>query len=335
MRTMQRYLPALTWAMALALFAWALSKLPLAALWQAVATLQVRQWLLWLGLNLLIIALLVGRWLILTRAMGLPLGFGQLLRLRQAGQFISFVTPGPQFGGEPLQVYWLWHRYRTPGHSALLAVGLDRFYELWINFAILLLAVMGLANTASRLALDWQGIAAVLLLLALMLPALAWLLLRHPQRLQAWVERLTRPWQSHPRLRQLHTHFSELHAALQTLTRTRRGPLAAAIVVSLLAWVGMIGEFWLLLRFAGLDLEPGNFMLLFTVLRLSFLLPLPGGMGSMEAGMLWAFQALALPLSTAAGLIALMRLRDVLVLVLSALLLPGLTSGESSAPKVS
>jgi uncharacterized protein (TIRG00374 family) len=194
---------------------------------------------------------------------------------------------------------------------------------------------MILASTASRLALDWQGIAGVLLLLVLMLLALAWLLLRHPQRLQAWVERLTRPWQSHPRLGQLHTHFSELHAALQTLTRTKRGSLAAAIVVSLLAWVGMIGEFWLLLRFVGLDLEPGNFVLLFTVLRLSFLLPLPGGMGSMEAGMLWAFQALALPLSTAAGLIALMRLRDVLVLVFSALLLPGLTSDETSAPEVS
>jgi hypothetical protein len=51
--------------------------------------------------------------------------------------------------------------------------------------------------------------------------------------------------------------------------------------------------------------------------------------------MLWAFQALALPLSTAAGLIALMRLRDVLVLVFSALLLPGLTSDETSAPEVS
>lgn len=332
---MRSYLPALTWFLALLLVAWVLSRLPLVAMWQGIANLHLLQWVQWLSLNLLIIALLAGRWLILTRAIGLPLGLGQLLRLRQAGQFISFVTPGPQFGGEPLQVYWLWRRYGTPGHSAFLAVGLDRFYELWINLAILLLAVVALASTMSKLAVDWTGIAWVLLLLVLILLAVAWLLLRHPQRLQAWVERLTRPWQAHPRLGQLHTHFSELHGALQALIANKRGALVKAILVSLLAWAGMILEFGLLLRFSGLEVQATQFLLLFTVLRLSFLLPLPGGLGSMEAGMLWAFQALALPLSTAAGLIALMRLRDVLVLVFSALLLPGLTSGETSATEVS
>ena len=39
---------------------------------------------------------------------------------------IGFVTPGPQFGVNHCR-YWLWKRYKLPGHSALLSVGMDRF----------------------------------------------------------------------------------------------------------------------------------------------------------------------------------------------------------------
>ena len=92
----------------------------------------------------------------------------------------------------------------------------------------------------------------------------------------------------------------------------------------------MIAEFWLLLRLVGLDFDLTTFMVLFTAVRLAFLLPLPGGIGSVEAGLFWAFSALALPLPAAAGLIALMRLRDVLVLLFGALMLPGLSAAAAA-----
>ena len=326
MRTMQRYLPVLTWAMALALFAWVLSKLPLAALWQAVATLQLRQWLLWLGLNLLIIALLVGRWLILTRAMGLPLGFGQLLRLRQAGQFISFVTPGPQFGGEPLQVYWLWKKYAVSGPTAILAVGLDRFFELSVNFGVLLLAVLALLATATAPETEWLTISAVLLGLMLLMGLAGWLLLRQPARIRDLVGRFASSWQKHPRLQNLGDYWSQLNDQLQTLATDCRPALGLALLTSIAAWIGMIGEFGFLLYLADIPIELTSFILLFTVVRLAFLLPLPGGIGSVEAALFWAFQSMELPLAMAASLIVLMRLRDLLILLSGALVLPSLNS---------
>ena len=152
----------MAWLAALGLAVWILSKLPFTNLLQTVTNLQFSQWLGWIALNLFVIALLVGRWLVLTRAMALPCRFLQLLRVRQAGQVISFVTPGPQFGGEPLQVYWLWRRYSVPGHAAFLTVGFDRFYELWINIAVLLLAVLTLLTSRSVDFVDWHIIAFVL-----------------------------------------------------------------------------------------------------------------------------------------------------------------------------
>ncbi|MEQ8409400.1 MAG: lysylphosphatidylglycerol synthase transmembrane domain-containing protein [Gammaproteobacteria bacterium] len=326
----------LTWPLAAGLALWIVSRLPADALMQAITQLRSAQWLIWIAINVAVIVLLAGRWQLLSNAMGLSVKLGQLLRIRQAGQLISFVTPGPQFGGEPLQVYWLWKRYGVPGHSALLSVGLDRFYELWINFAILLLAVLALLTTSAIDFVDWQFIAGVLLALLLAMGVLAWVLLTQPQRVRGWIQRLTRPWQHHPRLARLDSHWEQLNESLRALLGQQRPALIAALLVSLLAWLTMIAEFWLLLGFAGIDLggEQGltTFVFLFTIVRLAFLLPLPGGIGSVEAALFWAFQALALPLSAAAALIVLMRLRDVAVLLAGAALFPGLHKPLDPAP---
>lgn len=316
----------IAWIVALGLAAWILSQLPLEAALQSVARLGLEQWLLWICVNLLVIALLVARWLALTRAMGLAVSFAQLLRVRQAGQLISFVTPGPQFGGEPLQVYWLWKRYKLPGHSAFLSVGMDRFFELWINFAVLLLAVFTLAITVSTDLVDWSAIVLILLGLLLLLAFVVWFIIRQPERMRSGIERLTRPWKNHPRLGRLQTHWSRMHESLQAVIKEKRPALGQALVLSLLGWVAMISEFWLLLRLVDVDFDLSSFFFLLAVTRLAFLLPLPGGIGSLEAGIFWAFSVLALPLAAAAGLIALMRFRDFVVLLAGALMLPGLSA---------
>jgi uncharacterized protein (TIRG00374 family) len=316
----------LTWIAALGLAAWILTLLPFTDLMQSITELGFSQWLVWAVLNLIVIMLLTGRWLILTRAMALSPGFLQLLLVRQAGQVISFVTPGPQFGGEPLQVHWLWRRYAVPGHAAFLAVGLDRFYELWINFTVLLLAVLALLVSSSVVFVDWQAIAAILLGLIVTMSLSGWFLWRQPLRIRNWIRRLSSPWKNHARLSQLDTHWQQLTKLLQRVFARQRPALGVALSLSLLAWVFMIAEFWLLLSFVDVPLDMTTFVFLFTVVRLAFLLPLPGGIGSVEAGLFWAFQALSLPLPAAASLILLMRLRDAVILLAGAAALPVLQS---------
>ncbi len=312
------------WAVAIGLAAWVLLQLPLTAMTQAIAELTRSQWLVWIALNLVIIYFLVSRWFVLTKAMKLPCTLAQLLRVRQAGGLISFVTPGPQFGGEPFQVYWLWTRYKVSGHEALLALGLDRFYELWINFAVLLIAVMVLIASATLPSFDWFMVAVVLTGLCSLMAVVGWFVLKQPQRCLQWIKKLSSRWLGHERLRSLETHWSRLTESLQRLITHQRGALSFALILSLLGWLGMIGELWLLLSYVNVQVDLAGFVLLFTVIRLAFLLPLPGGIGSVEAGLFWSFQALSLPLSAALGLIALMRLRDGVILLTGAAVLPGL-----------
>lgn len=208
---------------------------------------------------------------------------------------------------------------------------MDRFFELWINFAVLLIAVFTLALTVSTDLVDWSAIGLILSLQVLLLAFVVWFLIRQPEHVRKGIERLTRSWKNHPRLGRLHTHWSRMHESLQAVIKEKRPALGQALALSLLGWVAMISEFWLLLRLVDVDFDLSSFVFLLAVTRLAFLLPLPGGIGSVEAGIFWAFSVLALPLPAAIGLIALMRLRDCVVLLAGAMMLPGL----SATPKVS
>lgn len=304
------------WLLALMLAGWIFWQLPLSEISRLLAGLSFWQWLVWLAINALVILLATQRWLILTRALKLTVSFTQLLLTRQAGQTVSFITPGPQFGGEPLQIYWLYKRYGMAVHSAALAVALDRFFELWINFTVLLLGVGLLLLSPNMHMADWQKILQVLVALLLLLSVTGWFVLRRPQWLSSRMERVTQRWLDSPRLRQLNSHWQAIGVELQTVFRQEKPALLRAFIASLLIWVGIFTELFVVLSVLGIDLDFTGFVLVMVAMRLALLLPLPGGIGTLEASVLWSFQSLGLSASAALGVIALMRLRDALVLLL-------------------
>ena len=313
--SLYKVIPILLWLVALSMLGWILSQLPLAAISQSISALSPGQWLTWLGLNLAIILLAALRWRVLTSTLKLPVSLGELLLIRQAGQAVSFITPGPQFGGEPLQIFWLWRQGRLPIPSALLALGLDRFYELWVNFGILLLGVLLLQTSPAAAVFNWQEFAGVLLLILLTLSVFGWLILHQPKRVTNWFTCVTERWRQHPQLRDLDTHRQRFSHDLKRVFTEQKLALVIAFFLSLGGWAGLIAELWLLLSFFDLALDLSAFLLILVAMRLAFLLPLPGGIGPLEAALFWAFQFLSLPPATTMGLIALMRLRDAAVLL--------------------
>ncbi|MDT4292026.1 lysylphosphatidylglycerol synthase transmembrane domain-containing protein [Methylomonas sp. MO1] len=313
--TWHRALPILLWVPALLMVGAVLSQLPLATITLTIGTLSFNQWLAWIGLNLAIILLAAQRWWVLSNVLKLPVGVGQLLMIRQAGQAVSFITPGPQFGGEPLQIFWLHKRCHLPLHGALLTLGLDRFYELWINFSILVLAVLLLLASPVGAVTNWREILLVLAGILLALSLFGWFILKRPERVLAWLNRLARRWQHHPRLQHIETHWHHLGSDLKATVASGKAALCKAFLLSLCGWAGLLLELWLLLGVFDLALDMSTFLVILVAMRLSFLLPLPGGIGSLEAALFWAFQYLSLPADAAIGLIALMRLRDAIILI--------------------
>lgn len=321
-------LTLLLWIIALALTAWTLSQLPFADIASSVASLSTAQWIFWLSLNGLIILILGLRWQLLTQALATPVNLLRLLLIRQAGQAVSFITPGPQFGGEPLQVYWL-YKYGLPLRKALLSLGLDRFFELWVNFSVLLVAVLLLLIGNTNSIGNWQTALLPLLIFLGLMFSLAWILVAQPQWINDRLERIATRWQHNHRLNKINQHWQSLGDDLRIALRTQKIRFLVAIVLSLLGWAGLLGELYLILHFVGVEADLHSFLIILVAMRMALLLPMPGGVGTLEASVLWSFQTLNLSASAALGLIALMRVRDLLVLLIGLTCLRASTSAST------
>jgi uncharacterized protein (TIRG00374 family) len=282
-------------------FASVLAALGRLGLWQIAALVL---------LNALTLLSFSGRWWIILRAQGHPVPYLTLARYRTAAFGVSYFTPGPQFGGEPLQVYLLQRNHNMPGPAAAAATAIDKALELLVNFAFLGfgLWVIVQQNIVPGLA---NGNVAGGMLAALALPlgflAMAWL---------GWspLTRLMRllPIRS-PRYQQACQAARESESQVTQFCRRQPASLLWALAFSIWSWGLILFEYWLSMSFLGLPLTPLQLAVALTINRLAFLAPLPGGLGALESGQVLAMTALGLPAAVGLTQSLIIRARDVAV----------------------
>jgi uncharacterized protein (TIRG00374 family) len=241
-----------------------------------------------------------------------------LLGYRLAGYSISYFSPGTQFGGEPLQVYLTQTRHSLPGVVAVAAVTLDKLFELVANFtflalgaAVLLYGGLSTASTSpvSPLAPPW----AVYLALGLLTLPLGYLL-------ALWVGRQPLSWLSGlmasrlrlpARLGRLPTAIASAEGQASHLIRLRPLAVLSVVLVSGLVWVAAVAEYWLMLSFLGATLSGPQAISGLALARFSFLTPIPGALGALEASQALALQALGYTAAIGITASLLMRFRDI------------------------
>jgi hypothetical protein len=75
---------------------------------------------------------------------------------------------------------------------------------------------------------------------------------------------------------------------------------------------GILAEYALMLAFLGVRLGALQVVASLTALQLAFLMPLPGGLGALEASQVFALGAFGQPVALAISLTLLQRARDLL-----------------------
>lgn len=88
--------------------------------------------------------------------------------------------------------------------------------------------------------------------------------------------------------------------------------VAEALGMSLLSWLALLAEYWLALHFLGLEVTPEQLISIATAARIAILMPLPGGLGTLEASEVVMFGALGLNPAVGLSLALLVHARDVL-----------------------
>lgn len=268
-------------------------------------------------LNGLIIALLTARWWLILWGLGHKLPFLMTIGHRLASFGVSYFTPGPQFGGEVVQVLLVEKKHAVPRTTAVSSVALDKSIELLVNFSFLLIGVLVVLQSSIMAAGDgWKTAVFALLLLSIPLLYLTAIWRGHHPltRFIRFFQPLFNYRQSW--LQRFETAVSSLATSEEQASNfCHHAPrfLWAAMATSLVGWVMMVFEFGIMLIFLGADVSALQVVMILTAVRIAFLLPTPGGLGTVETALL-----LALPqfnIDPAIGLSAsvLLHGRDVLL----------------------
>jgi len=301
------FLRVLTVLVLCGLLYWALKNAPLVEIGAAVSHLQAWQLAVLILLNALIYILVTLRWWIIVQAEARRVAFFPLLAVRLAVFGVSYFTLGPQVGGEPLQVLSLQRKYGLTYTRATASVLMDKLLEFLVNFLLLavgLTAVFqaGILPENGRQA----GVSLVVLLLLIAWPPLHILLMawgRYP--LSFFLKYFPRT-----KLTRF-LHASERMAG--TFCQRHPRSLLGALAVSLLAGAGMLLDYSLMASFLGIHLPFWKLIAGWTAGWLSFLVPLPGGLGALEASQVFALGAFDISAAAAISVTLLMRARDLLI----------------------
>ncbi len=266
-----------------------------------------------IGLNTIIFALLSLRWWLILRAQGYRRSFLALISYRLAGFGVTYFTPGPQFGGEPLQVYLLNQRERMKTSTAAASVTVDKLLELLANFTFLLVGITvilfgGTLNGATRIELILLP-ALLLLVPAAYLVALRLGLLPVSSILRILRDRFLKSLSIDRFIQTLKETEYQVSEFCQENTLL----LLVAATLSVGIWVLMVFEFSLMMRFLGVGLNLTQVLIALTAARIAFLLPLPAGLGTLEAGQVMAMGLIGVNPVFGVSLSLLIRARDVIL----------------------
>lgn len=289
----------------------ALREAPLEDIWNAVNKLTLGQIASLIAINICIYLLVTLRWWIIVRAGNQTISYFPLVLVRVAVFGISYFTLGPQIGGEPLQILYLQRNYGMTYTRATSTVIMDKLLEFLANFFLLVIGITAiiqagiLSTNASRPLVSLLPMAAILswpfIHIALMIQGI------YPVGAAL---RAAFPRSGNPKWMRF------IIASEQMAGRfCKRSPRALwmAAGASLAAGAGMISEYVLITSFLGINLHNWQTIAAWTTSWLAFLLPLPGGLGSLEASQVFTLGAFGISAALAIGVTLLIRARDLLI----------------------
>jgi uncharacterized protein (TIRG00374 family) len=292
----------------LLLLYWAYRQVPLTSIGDVLSQIRLWQVAVLISVNCLFHVLMGLRWWIIGRSdiQELPLADIILVRLSAFG--LSYFSPGPQVGGEPLQVLYLRRSCGATFARATATVIMDRLIEFLANFIFLVVGAALLFRQGVITGSEGvpPGLAVAIVAVASW-PALhLWLLSRRRYPVSA-VARLisgTGPLRKVGRL----IRASE-HLAGRFCQRKPRA-LLGAVGVSIVAVGVAVMEYGLVTSFLHVRLDVWQIAAAWAAGWISFLLPLPGGLGALEASQVIALGRMGAPAAAALSVTLLLRARD-------------------------
>jgi len=278
--------------------------------WQTLHLLSFWQIIILILANCSILLLFSGRWWLILRFFRQPVGYVALSLYRLAGFGISYFTPGTQFGGEPVQVLLLQRRHQVGLSTATSSVFLDKLIEVIANFTFLILGLV--VVLFARQTYYWQSGWMLLPIIVALISLVFYLFfLLRGQFVLSQLLRLFVPFSQEGRMYRLYQVVQNVEAEIIGLSHQKPLLLVLLFLISMVVWIAMAAEYYLVLLFLGLKLDWVQTVIAMTLARLALLPPLPGALGSLEVSQVLAMQLLGYSPAIGISLVLLNRGRDI------------------------
>ena len=268
---------ALVTLLAIALFAWFLSRANLAAVAQEIvhARLGLIAWSIVIAVVMPVVRAI--RWRYLLDPIG-PTRFGPVLRATIVG--FAALALLPARAGDVIRPYLVARTERLSAASVLATIVMERALDMIAVLTLLAAFVWvfdGRAILPTELVAGIQASATVAALLVVALMIVMWTLATHPERIGRLVARTDRllPHRLAHALAGLARTFSEGFA----VAREPRD-LAIALVWSFPLWVSIAFQAWLITRAFGILIPVSASFLVQAMLVIGVAVPTPGAVGS-------------------------------------------------------
>ena len=291
---------------------WSIKDISLYAIGENFRQIGFQAIFLLIGINMFIFVLFSFRWWLILRAQGMYVSLISVIGYRLAGFGVTYFTPGPQFGGEPLQVYLLKEREGMSITSAATSVTIDKLLELLANFSFLLVGVTVLVFSGILVTGSNQLLILVPAFLVAV-PIIYLITLRFGYLpVSTMFRKLSSSFSHSTKFQRLVTTLGDTESMVSEFCRQNVIALFAGAVLSVVIWTLMVFEFGLMLQFFGIQFNLVQILIALTAARIAFLLPFPAGLGTLEAGQVMAMGLIGVNPAIGISISLLIRARDVL-----------------------
>ncbi len=314
----RHWLRILLWLPVPLLLFWTLRGVPLEETGRILARLTPGHLAILVAVNLAFAAALTLRWVSVLHSLGEPVTMRSLPALtaaRLAGFAVSYLTPGPQFGGEPVQLAMARRHTGLSYTRGTASLVIEKGFDLAGNLAFIgfgTLALRSLPLAAGGSGTRWTLLSALGILLGILPLLYLGLVFAGLRPLSTLTARAANKPKAKPWIIRMASFIRDAETEVG-LYGKKPVRAAAQLVISFLTIHGLgILELWLTMKFLGSPIGFSNTVLLLAGSKLALYAPLPGGLGALEAVQRTLLVLLGYEPSLALALSVWVRIRDIL-----------------------
>jgi len=243
--------------------------------------------LILLGFYLLVYTISSARWGIVAKAFGSKISFPKLYVFRLAEWAGSYLTPFSRLGGEPVMAYLFKKEAKTKYRKGVSIIIINKVLDFASALALVFIGLLLLIINYWHSLTDRMIF--ILIVSILVLSYLIYSFYVKTLKKEGFFTTLIRPFKELIPHKTLHKSIKIVEKELSAFLKANKRKLIILGIISLIVQMLMIVEYKLIGLVLGINLSLISLLIINIFFILSFTIPTPGSIGSMEGMLAFIF----------------------------------------------